>query len=172
MSDQALARADRRASEKTILRAGFGMFVRPGQTKDQIQTISSARPHSTKLFTLTIAALAVTAGATSVQTLASADPGNMTRFGRAVTARYDAIKRDIVDAAEAMPGSKYSFRATPQVRTFAEIIGHIADSQNFFRGVAGGSNPEYVDAIETSRGTKAALVKALKDYGNTSPTCG
>ena len=129
------------------------------------------------LIALTIVAVTVTAGAASAQTPISADPGNLTRFGRAITARYDAIKRDIVDAADAMPESDYSFRATTKVRTFAEIIGHIADSQNFFCGVAGGSNPEYGDAIETSHGTKAALVKALKDsvatcdevYGRTDP---
>jgi hypothetical protein len=82
-----------------------------------------------KLLALTIAAAAVSLGAASAQTPAPADPGNMTRFGRAIKARYDTIKRDIVDAAEAMPESEYGFRATPQVRTFAEIIGHIADSQ-------------------------------------------
>ena len=94
---------------------------------------------------------------------AAADPGNLTRFSRAVKARYDTINRDIVDAAEAMPESEYGFRATAQVRTFAEIVGHIADSQNFFCGVARGGNPEYADPIEQSGGTKAALVKALKD---------
>jgi hypothetical protein len=30
------------ASEKTILRAGFGMFVGPGQTEDQVQTIADS----------------------------------------------------------------------------------------------------------------------------------
>ena len=130
-----------------------------------------------KLLALTIAAVAVMAGAALAQTPASADPGNLTRFGHAIAARYDTIKRDIVGAAEAMPESEYGFRATPKVRTFAEIIGHIADSQNFFCGVAGGNNTEYGDAIETSHGTKAALVKALKDsvaacdevYGTTDP---
>ena len=62
-----------------------------------------------------------------------------------------------------MPESDYGFRATAQVRTFGEIIGHIADSQNFFCGVARGGNPEYADTIERSGGTKAVLVKALKD---------
>ena len=130
-----------------------------------------------KLFALTIAAVALTAGAASTQTPSSPDPGNLTRFGHAITARYDAIKRDIIDAAEAMPESEYSFRATPKVRTFAEIIGHIADSQHFFCGVAAGGNTEYGDTIETSHGTKAALVKALEDsvaacdevYGTTDP---
>jgi len=116
-----------------------------------------------KLLTLTMAAVAVAAGTASAQAPASADPGNLTRFGRAIKARYDTVKHDIVDAAEAMPESEYSFRATTQVRTFAEIVGHIADSQNFFCGVAAGGNPEYADAIEKSGGAKAALVKALKE---------
>jgi uncharacterized damage-inducible protein DinB len=105
------------------------------------------------------------------------DPGTLARFGHAIQARYDVIKRDIVDAAEAMPEGEYAFRATPQVRTFAELIGHIADSQNFFCGVAAGANPEYADRVESSGGTKAALIKALKEsvaacdqvYGRTDP---
>ena len=30
------------ATEKTIIRAGFGMFVGPGQTEDQVQTIADS----------------------------------------------------------------------------------------------------------------------------------
>ena len=49
--------------------------------------------------------------------------------------------------------------------------------QDFFGGVAGGNNTGYVNAIEKSRGTTAARVKALKDsvakcdeaYGETDP---
>jgi uncharacterized damage-inducible protein DinB len=108
-------------------------------------------------------ALALTVHVVSAQAPAAADPGNVTRFSRAVKARYDNIKRDIVEAAEAVPDAEYSFRPTAQVRTFGQIIGHIADSQNFFCGVANGSNPEYADPIEKSTLTKAALVKALKE---------
>ena len=115
------------------------------------------------MLALSLAACALTAGAAAAQTPSAGDPGNLARFGRAVKARYDTIKRDLVDAAEAMPESEYGFRATPQVRSFAEIVGHVADSQNFFCASAAGGNPEYVDAIEKSGGTKAALVKALKD---------
>ena len=115
-----------------------------------------------KLPALTMIAGVFATGIASAQTPA-ADPGNLTRFGRAVTARYDAIKRDIVEAAEVMPESEYAFRATAKVRTFGQIIGHIADSQNFFCGVAAGGNTEYLDTIETSRAAKAVLVKALKD---------
>ncbi len=69
------------------------------------------------------------------------DPGNLTRFSRAVKARFDNIKRDIVEAAEAVPESEYAYKPTPQVRSFGELVGHIADAQNFFCGVAAGNNP-------------------------------
>jgi uncharacterized damage-inducible protein DinB len=131
-----------------------------------------------KLRVLLIAAAAFTGAVASAQTPAAPDTDTIARFGRAIQTRYDTIKRDIVDAAEAMPESEYAFRATPQVRTFGEIIGHVADSQNFFCGVAAGGNPEYADTIETSGAAKAALVKALKEsvarcdevYGGTNPS--
>ena len=94
---------------------------------------------------------------------AGSDPGNMTRFSRGIKARYDNIKRDVVEAAEAVPEAEYSFKPTPDVRSFGEIIGHIADTQNYFCSVAGGANPQYADTLEKSAKTKADLVKGLKE---------
>src|SRR3989442_3967109 len=78
---------------------------------------------------------------------AGSDPGNLTRFSRGVKARYDNVKRDVVEAAEAVPEAEYSFKPTPEVRSFGEIIGHIADTQNYFCSVAAGSNPHYADTL-------------------------
>ncbi len=115
------------------------------------------------LVAIVVAGLSISAEAVAQTAPAAADPGNMTRFSRAVKARFDSIKRDIVEAADLVPENEYGFKPTPQVRSFGELIGHIADSQNFFCGVAGGSNPDYSDANEKSKApTKAALVEALK----------
>ncbi len=94
---------------------------------------------------------------------AGSDPGNLSRFSRGIKMRYDNIKRDVVEAAEAVPESEYSFKPTPEVRSFGEIIGHIADTQNFFCAAAAGSNPQYADTLEKTAKTKAELVKGLKD---------
>jgi uncharacterized damage-inducible protein DinB len=110
-----------------------------------------------------LAALAFGAAGAFAQAPVVSDPANMIRFSHGVKTRYDNIKRDIVEAAEAVPEGEYGFRPTPQVRTFGQIIGHVVDSQNFFCGVAAGGNPEYTDSIEQSTLSKAALVKALKD---------
>ena len=113
------------------------------------------------------ASLALVVSATLVQAQSPAgatpDPGNMARFSRAIKQRFDNIKRDIVEAAEGMPESEYTFKPTPQVRSFGQIVGHVADAQNFFCGIAGGGNPEYSDATEKNTTSKADLVKALKE---------
>jgi uncharacterized damage-inducible protein DinB len=109
-------------------------------------------------------ALVLGANVVPAQTPAtSSDPGNMKRFSRSIKGRYDNVKRDIVEAAEAVPEAEYDFKPTPEVRSFGQIVAHIADTQNYFCGVADGGNPAYADAIEKSATTKADLVKALKD---------
>ena len=67
---------------------------------------------------------------------AAPESANLIRFSRAVKARFDSIKRDIVEAAEAVPESEYGFQPTRDVRSFGALIGHVADSQNFFCGAA------------------------------------
>ena len=42
------------------------------------------------------------------------------------------IGRNLAEAAQAMPPEAYSFKATPQVRSFAELVGHVASANIFF----------------------------------------
>ncbi len=58
-----------------------------------------------------------------------------------------------------MPEENYSFRTTPQVRTFGEMIAHVADGQLMMCGVVKG---EKVTANARSKTSKADLVAALK----------
>ena len=63
-------------------------------------------------------------------------------------------------SAEKMPEENYAFRPTPDVRTFGQLIGHVADMQYHFCSVASGEvNPKL--AIEKNKSTKADLVAAL-----------
>jgi uncharacterized damage-inducible protein DinB len=70
------------------------------------------------------------------------------------------IRRNLIEAAEAMPDADYAFKPTPQIRSFAELIGHVAAANNFFCGMAKGDAPRPpVNALTD----KASLVKALGD---------
>ncbi len=44
-------------------------------------------------------------------------------------AAYNAVKNNILKSADKMPEANYSFKPTPEVRSFAEVLDHIADSQ-------------------------------------------
>lgn len=65
-------------------------------------------------------------------------------------------------AAEQFPDSAYDFKPTPEVRSFGEIIGHVAGSQQMFCAAALGEPQPAEDAVEKSAKTKADLVEALK----------
>ncbi len=68
----------------------------------------------------------------------------------------------VTAAAEQVPDSSYSYRPTPAVRTFGQVIAHIAGSQDMFCAQALGDKAPDSDAIEKSTTGKAALVAALK----------
>ena len=75
---------------------------------------------------------------------------------------YRGVKTLLVRSAERMPEENYGFRPVETVRTFGQILGHVADSQYAFCStVLGEKNP--APKVEQSKTTKADLVAALKD---------
>jgi uncharacterized damage-inducible protein DinB len=74
----------------------------------------------------------------------------------------EAMANNILKSAEQMPEEKYSYRPTPEVRSFGEIVGHVAGAQNMICAIALGEDPPAEDAVEKSVTTKAGLVEALK----------
>ncbi len=74
---------------------------------------------------------------------------------------YSFISGAVVGAAEKMPESNYDFKPTPEVRSFGQLVGHVADANyNFCAQAIGEEAP--VKGIEKSKTTKADLVVAVK----------
>ena len=69
----------------------------------------------------------------------------------------------ITTAAEELSEADYAFRPVATVRTFGELIGHVAGAQNMICAAALGEPQPAEDAVEKTAKTKAALVKALKE---------
>jgi uncharacterized damage-inducible protein DinB len=67
----------------------------------------------------------------------------------------------LAQSAAAMPESSYAFRPTASVRTFGQLIGHVAGSQYTFCATAMGVKAPAEDEIEKTRTTKGALIEAL-----------
>ena len=65
-------------------------------------------------------------------------------------------------AAGKMPEEQYAFKPDPAVRSFGQILGHVADANySFCSGVLGESSPS--PGIEKTKTTKAELRVALHD---------
>jgi len=76
---------------------------------------------------------------------------------------WTGVRDYITQSAADVPESMYAYRPTPEVRTFGELIGHIAGSQKMFCAIALGEAPPAEDAVEKAATTKGALVAALKE---------
>ncbi len=68
----------------------------------------------------------------------------------------------ITTAAEQMPEKDYAFRPTHDVRTFGQLIGHVAGAQTLICAMALGEKGGAEDDIEKTVTTKAGLIAALK----------
>lgn len=75
---------------------------------------------------------------------------------------YTMLSAMVIAAAEKMPEANYSFKPAADVRTFGQLVGHVADSQYYFCSSAGAENPPS-GGIEKSKTAKADLIAALKD---------
>ena len=74
---------------------------------------------------------------------------------------YARMKTILVSSAEKMPEESYNFKPTEAVRSYGQIVGHLADAQyNFCALALGETNPGL--KIEETKTTKADLVAALK----------
>ena len=49
-----------------------------------------------------------------------------------VKAMHATIQRNLADAAEMMSQEEYAFKPTPAVRSFGELVGHLAMANFFF----------------------------------------
>ena len=74
---------------------------------------------------------------------------------------YERTKGILLRSAEKMPEENYDFKPVDTVRTYGQIIGHLADAQYLFCSTASGEkNPD--PKIEKTKTSKADLVAALK----------
>jgi hypothetical protein len=79
-----------------------------------------------------------------------------------VQTSYARVKGNVIKAAEKMPPDDYSFKPTPDIRTFARVVNHVTEAQFHSCGAMNqaASNDAMKPPAETA--DKAAIVDALK----------
>jgi uncharacterized damage-inducible protein DinB len=78
-----------------------------------------------------------------------------------VTRGFDRIKKFLVSAAELMPPADYAFKPSPDVRSFGQIVAHVADASYMFCSKAKGEASPSKASVEKTMTNKADIVKAL-----------
>jgi uncharacterized damage-inducible protein DinB len=92
-------------------------------------------------------------------TVALAQDNPLSAYNKGV---YGTVQKILLRSAEKVPEENYNFKPTDAVRSFGQIVGHVADSQYTFCSIVlGEKNP--APKIEQNKTSKADLIAALKD---------
>ena len=81
------------------------------------------------------------------------------RFAEGAQA-YASIKNNLIQMAEKMPEENYAFKPTPEIRSFGELVAHVAEAQGAICGAVSGQKKP---ANPAAGAGKAELVSALKE---------
>ncbi len=77
---------------------------------------------------------------------------------------WAGAKRNIKESAELMTEANYSFKPSPDVRSFGELLAHVAGASYMFCAAAKGEKSPFAEeAFEKTATTKAAIVKVTDD---------
>lgn len=75
---------------------------------------------------------------------------------------WSNVSKRLIDMAEDFPQDKYDFRPTPEVRSFGQVLLHIAGSNYFYMSRVRGTKGADEDLPADKYKTKAEIVGALK----------
>jgi uncharacterized damage-inducible protein DinB len=96
-------------------------------------------------------------GSAFAQAPASANPSSS-----GVRTAWESGKRNLTRSAELMPEKDYSFRPVDTVRTFGQILAHVAGANYVFCSAAKGeTSPHAEAAFEKTATTRAQIIKVL-----------
>src|SRR5258708_33782620 len=84
-------------------------------------------------------------------------------FSGAIKAEYGIAKMTITRAAAKMPEENYSFQPTPDIRTFGQLVGPVADAQYLFCSTALGEKTPATRSAEKTKTSTPELIAPLKD---------
>src|SRR4029077_20385851 len=115
------------------------------------------------LLRLVVLCLAVPAGVGVAQDKATQEKPMVSQENRLSTwnkSAYARVKDMLLKSAEKMPEENYNFKPVDTVRSYGQIVEHVADAQYLFCSLAlGEKNP--APNIEHTKTSKADLIAAL-----------
>ena len=90
--------------------------------------------------------------------------GSANPISQAIRDSWEGAKRNLKESAEQMPEADYNFKPTDSVRTFGQIIAHVAGASYVYCSAARGEKtPHQEDDFEETATTKADIIKVLNE---------
>lgn len=80
-------------------------------------------------------------------------------FASEIQGNYARIKANIIKAAEKMPPENYSYKPTPDIRTYARVVNHVTEAQ--FHSCGASNNNADTPKVPAETADKAAILDAL-----------
>lgn len=118
-----------------------------------------------KRLMLTAAAIAVLATPAAAQDNAMGMGADHTDPVTSITKLQDTFMGWVAAAADQVPESDYSFKPTPEVRSFGQLFGHVANANFMFcSGARGEENPSKADLEKAGKAEIVAGLKAAMAY--------
>lgn len=90
----------------------------------------------------------------------AAPPAGPTGPAAEVQRSYAGLKVNILKSADLMPSDAYSFKPTPEVRSYGRILNHISEAQLHTCGAVNGTKD--LPTVPPETADKAAIIAALK----------
>ena len=75
---------------------------------------------------------------------------------------FGEVSNWVLKSADLVPADKYAYRPAPTVRTFGQLVAHVADAYNYYCARAAGKAVQWSDATEKGNTDKATLSQKLK----------
>ena len=94
---------------------------------------------------------------------AAAPAGPTDPLSRLLFNSYNTAKLNLTQSAEKVSEADYAFQPTKEVMTFAQMLGHVANSQFSYCAAAKGEPNPNKDDFQKNATTKAAILRALTD---------
>jgi DinB superfamily len=83
-------------------------------------------------------------------------------LAKEVQASYARVKSNILKSADKMPPEDYSFKPTPDIRTFARVVNHVTEAQMHICGALNQVKPGDAATVPPETADKGTIVDALK----------
>ena len=78
-----------------------------------------------------------------------------------VQGAYARVKPNIVKAAEKMPPEDYSYKPTPDIRTFGRVVNHVTEAQFHICAASNNTAPSDAQKVPPDTADKATILAAL-----------